>query len=66
MKFFPAYGLSLGAVLEIFAVSATFLVFFPAYGLNFGSCFKSFMDYSASRPAHYAINLWLLYIMLCK
>jgi len=24
------------------------------------------MDYSASRPAHYAINLWLLYIMLCK
>ena len=65
-RFFPAYGLSLRAVLEIFAVSATFLVFFPAYGLNFGSCFKSFMDYSSSRPAHYAINLGLLYIMLCK
>ena len=63
---FIAYGLSLRAVLEIFAVSATFLVFFPPYGLNFGSCFKSFMDYSSSRPAHYAINLGLLYIMLCK
>ena len=54
------------AVWGISAVSATFLVFFPAYGLNFGSCFKSFMDYSSSRPAHYAINLWLLNIMLCK
>jgi uncharacterized membrane protein YjjP (DUF1212 family) len=29
-----------GAVLEISAVTATFLGFYPVFGLNFGSCFK--------------------------
>ena len=55
-----------GAVLGISAVSATFFWIFFGFWVDFGSCFKSFMDYSSSRPAHYAINLGLLYIMLCK
>ena len=53
-----------GDVLGISAVTATFLGFYPVFGLNFGSCFKRFRDYSSPRSAYYAINLWLLYIML--
>ena len=51
------FELVLGAVLGIFAVSATFLVIFPAFGLNLWSCFKRFRDYSSPRSAYYAINL---------
>ena len=62
--FFRLLGCVLGAVLGISPVSATFLGFFPAVGLDLGCCFRSFRDYSYQRPACYAINLWLLYIML--
>ena len=55
-SYFPAYGLVFGAVLGIFAVTATFLAIFPAFGLNFGCCFKRFKDYSSPRSAYYAIN----------
>ena len=65
--FFSAFGLGLGAVLGISAVSATFFWIFFGFWVDFGSCFKSFMDYSSTRACllcYYAINLWLLYIML--
>ena len=110
---FLAYGLGLGAVLEISTVSATFFwIFFGFWGW-FGSCFGDFCGFSyffldffrllgwvwelfweflrfqllfsgffsafglilgavlkvlwitaPQEPAYYAINLWLLYIML--
>ena len=47
--FFPAFGLGLGAVLEISTVSATFFSDFFGFWVDFGSCFKSFMDYSSTR-----------------
>lgn len=56
LAIFPALGLVLGAVLEIFAVSATFLAIFSALGLNLGCCFKRFRDYSSPRSAYYTIN----------
>jgi len=39
-QFFRLMGWFWGAVLEISAVTATFLGFYPVFGLNFGSCFK--------------------------
>ena len=69
LGFFPAFGLGLGAVLGISAVSATFFWIFFGFWVDFGSCFKSFMDYSSTRACllcyqpmaivHYA-NLVLL------
>ena len=47
--FFSAFGLGLGAVLGISAVSATFFWIFFGFWVDFGSCFKSFMDYSSTR-----------------
>lgn len=62
--FSPAFGLGLGAVLGISAVSATFSRIFPGFLAGFGCCFRSFRDYSSPSPSYYAINLWLLNIML--
>lgn len=53
-----------GAVLGISAISATFSCSFQAFGLGLGCCFRNFMDFSSTRPAYYATNLWLLYIMI--
>jgi len=39
-------GWILGAVLGIFAVSATFSRIFLDFELGFGCCFRSFRDYS--------------------
>ena len=86
---FLAYGLGLGAVLEISAVSATFFSdffrllgwvwelfweflrfqllfsgFFSAFGLILGAVLKVLWITAPQEPAYYAINLWLLYIML--
>ena len=60
---FLAYGLGWGAVLGISAVSATFSCSFQAFWLGLGCCFGDFCGFSSTRPACYAINLWLLYIM---
>ena len=43
---FKLFGWVWGAVLEISAVSATFLAIFPAFGLNFRSCFGDFCSFS--------------------
>ena len=86
---FPAFGLGLGAVLGISAVSATFFRlffgfwgwvwklfweflrfqllfsgFFSAFGLILGAVLKVLWITAPQEPAYYAINLWLLYIML--
>ena len=43
---FPAFGLGLGAVLGIFAVSATFSRLFSGFWAGFGSCFRDFCSFS--------------------
>ncbi len=53
-----------GAVLGISAVSATFFCSFPDFWRGLGCCFGNFCGFSSTRPACYAINLWLLYIMI--
>ena len=62
--FFSAFGFGLGAVLGISAVSATFSGFFSAFGLILGAVLKVLWITAPQGPAYYAINLWLLYIML--
>jgi hypothetical protein len=67
---FPAltriFGGVWGAVWGISAVSATFSCFFPASWAGFGCCFGNFCGFSSTKPACYAINLWLLYIMIIE
>ena len=43
---FLAYGLGLGAVLEISTVSATFFWIFSGFWVGFGSCFMDFCGFS--------------------
>ena len=38
--------------------------FFSAFRLGLGCCLGNFCGFSSTRPACYATNLWLLYIML--
>ncbi len=61
---FSAFGFGLGAVLGISAVSATFFWIFSAFGLILGAVLKVLWITAPQGPAYYAINLWLLYIML--
>ena len=63
---FRLFGWVWGAVLGISAVSATFFCSFPDFGLDLGCCFANFCGFSSTRPACYAINLWLLYIMIIE
>ena len=53
-----------GAVLGISAISATFSALFRIFGWGLGCCFRNFRNYSSTRPAYYATNLWLLYLMI--
>ena len=53
-----------GAVLGISAISATFSALFRIFGWGLGCCFGDFCDFSSTRPAYYATNLWLLYLMI--
>ena len=43
---FPAFGLGLGAVLGLSAVSATFSRVFSGFCAGFGSCFRDFCCFS--------------------
>ena len=61
---FQLFGRVWDAVWGISAVSATFSCSFQAFWLGLGCCFRNFMDFSSTRPAYYATNLWLLYIMI--
>ena len=61
---FRIFGWVWGAVWGISAVSATFFCSFPDFGLGLGCCSRDFCGFSSTRPACYATNLWLLYIMI--
>ena len=63
---FRFFGGIWGAVWGISAVSATFSCFFPAFWAGLGCCFGNFCGFSSTKPACYAINLWLLYIMIIE
>ena len=63
---FRIFGRVWGAVWGISAVSATFSCSFPDFWRDFGCCFANFCGFSSTRPACYAINLWLLYIMIIE
>ena len=55
-----------GAVWGIYAVSATFFCSFPDFWRGLGCCLGNLCGFSSTRPACYAINLWLLYIMIIE
>ena len=61
---FRIFGRGWDAVWGISAVSATFSCSFQAFWLGLGCCFGDFCGFSSTRPACYATNLWLLYIMI--
>ena len=58
------FSCSFPAFWGISAVSATFSCSFQAFWLGLGCCFGDFCGFSSTRPACYATNLWLLYIMI--
>ena len=49
---------------DFYGFSYFFLGFFPAFGLILGAVLKVLWITAPQGPAYYAINLWLLYIML--
>ena len=55
-----------GAVWGIYAVSATFFCSFPDFWRGLGCCLGNLCGFSSTRPTCYAINLWLLYIMIIE
>ena len=63
---FRILGWVWGAVLGISAVSAAFFCSFPDFWAGLGCCFGNFCSFSSTKPACYAINLWLLYIMIIE
>ena len=60
---FRIFGGVWGAVWGISAVSATFFCSFPDFWAALGCCFANLCGFNSTRPACYATNLWLLYIM---
>lgn len=52
----------------LFCEFMRFQLLFPALlrilGCGLGCCFANFCGFSSTRPAYYATNLWLLYIMI--
>ena len=63
--FFPAFWAGFGSCFgDFYGFSYFFLGFFPAFGLILGTVLKVLWITAPQGPAYYAINLWLLYIML--
>ena len=63
---FRIFGWVWGDVWGISAVSATFFCSFPDFWAGLGCYFGNFCGFSSTKPACYAINLWLLYIMIIE
>ena len=59
LGFFPAFWLGLGAVLGIFAVSATFSRLFSGFWAGFGSCFRDFCCFSYFFSAFFRLLGWV-------
>ena len=53
------FGWVFGAVLGIFAVSATFSRLFPAFGLGLGCCFGDFCSFSYFLPGLFQLLGWV-------
>ena len=64
LDFFSAFGFGWGAVLGFLRFQLLFSGFFSAFGLILGAVLKVLWITAPQGPAYYAINLWLLYIML--
>ena len=58
---FPDFWQSLGCCFVDFC---GFSYFFPDFLAGLGRCLGNFCGFSSTRPAYYATNLWLLYIMI--
>ena len=59
--FWVGFGSCFG---DFYGFSYFFLGFFPAFGLILGAVLKVLWITAPQGPTYYAINLWLLYIML--
>ena len=59
--FWAGFGSCFG---DFYGFNYFFLGFFPAFGLILGAVLKVLWITAPQEPAYYAINLWLLYIML--
>jgi hypothetical protein len=57
---FPAFGLGLGAVLVISAVSTTFSRVFSGFWAGFGCCFGDFCSFSYFLPGFFRLLGWVL------
>ena len=60
LGFFPAFWLSLGAVLGISAVSATFSRIFFSFLAGFGCCFGDFCGFSYFFSDFFRLLSWVL------
>ena len=64
-RIFSGFWVDFGSCFGDFCgFSYFFLGFFPAFGLILGAVLKVLWITAPQGPAYYAINLWLLYIML--
>lgn len=64
---FPDFGAGFGVLFWWFQhFQLLFPVLFRLSGWIFGCCLGNLCDFSSTRPACYAINLWLLYIMIIE
>ena len=59
LGFSPAFGLGLGAVLRISAVSATFSRIFSGFWAGFGSCFENFCSFSYFFSDFFRLSGWV-------
>lgn len=64
LGFFSAFGLVWELFWEFLRFQLLFSGFFSAFGLILGAVLKVLWITAPQEPAYYAINLWLLYIML--
>ena len=68
--FFLLFSGFLAEFWVLFCGFLRFQLLFPALfrilGWDLGCCFANFCGFSSTRPACYAINLWLLYIMIIE
>ena len=64
---FPGFLAGFGVLFwEFLRFQLLFPAFFRLFGRVWGCCFGNFCGFSSTKPACYAINLWLLYIMIIE
>lgn len=64
---FPVFWLDFWVLFgEFMRFQLLFPALFRIFGWIFGCCLGNLCGFSSTRPACYAINLWLLYIMIIE